>query len=133
MTKVRATLLLPFIVFGAVSVSAADVSGKWRTTLKADFTSFPELICTLSQKDKQLSGGCTEAAGSPDEKAIELIDGRVDNERVSWQWKVVVPDGELWTYVVAGTVDANGTMMSGSFKVSSRFSSGQGSFTATKQ
>jgi hypothetical protein len=63
---------------------------------------------------------------------VELSDGRVDSERVSCQWNVVTPDGETWTYALKGALDANGTMMTGDFKLSSRFSGGEGSFTAKK-
>jgi hypothetical protein len=37
------------------------------------------------------------------------------------------------TYALTGTLDANGTMMKGAFKLPNRFSGGEGNFTAKKQ
>jgi hypothetical protein len=130
MTKVRFALsLLPILV---VSVSAADVSGRWAMTLSADWTRIPNLVCAFSQKGQDLSGTC-RAAADPNGSAVDVIDGRIDAERFSCRWNIVTPDGEPWTYALTGTVDANGTMMKGSFKLSSRSSEGEGTFTAKKQ
>ena len=130
MTKLRlALLLLPVLV---VPVSAADVSGRWAMTLSADWTRIPDLVCTFSQTGQEFSGSC-RAAADPNGSAVDVIDGRVDAEKFSCRWNIVTPDGEPWTYTLTGTVDANGTMMKGSFKLSSRASDGDGTFTARKQ
>ena len=131
MTKVRAVLLPLVVVAGLVSVASADASGKWKVNLTADWTTIPELICTLSQKGQKLSGSCGEAAS--DGKSADVIAGRIDAGTVSWQMRGSTPDGETFTYSLTGTLDAKETMMKGTFKVSTRFSTGQGGFTATKQ
>ena len=133
MQRVRSVLLPLVMAVGLMSVAAADVSGIWKMNLTADWTTIPELVCTFSQKGKALSGGCREAAGKSDGKLVEIADGRVDAETVSWQMKGATSDGEPFTYSLTGTMDAKETMMKGSFKVSSRFIMGQGSFTAAKQ
>lgn len=130
MTKLRLALfVVPVLV---MLVSAADVSGVWDMSFKADWTSIPDLVCTFSQKGQELTGSC-KAAGERNGKMVDLTGGKVDGDRVSCQWNVVTPDGETWTYALTGTLDANGTMMKGAFKLSSRFSGGEGSFTAKKQ
>ena len=131
MTKVRLALFaVPFL---AVSVSAADVSGMWGMSLKTDWTSIPDLVCNFSQKRQELTGSC-RAARAPNEKAVDLSAGKVDGDSISCQWNIVTPDGETWTYALTGTVDANGTMMKGAFKLSNRSGGGgEGSFTAKKQ
>lgn len=116
MIKGRAALLLLSVAAGVVSVSAADVSGSWKMRFKADWTSIPDLACTFSQKDQRLEGTC-KAAGGGDGK-VELNDGRIDGDHVSWTWKIVVPDGVTWTYAFMGTLDANGTAMKGVVKLS---------------
>ena len=131
MTTVRLALLPLIMVAGLVSVASADVSGKWKLNLTADWTTIPELTCTLSQKGQELSGSCGEAAS--DGRRADVIAGKIDDGTVSWQMKGSTPDGETFTYSLTGTVDAKGTTMKGSFKVSTRFSTGQGSFSATKQ
>jgi hypothetical protein len=122
-------LLLPAF---AVSVSAADVSGVWDMSLKANWTSIPELVCTLSQNGQGLTGSC-RAAAERNGKAVNLTAGKVDGDSISCQWNVVTPDGESWTYALTGTVDAHGTMMKGVLKLSSRLSEGEGTFTSNKQ
>jgi hypothetical protein len=131
MTNLRlALLVVPVFV---VSVSAADISGIWEMSLKADWTRIPELVCNFSQNGQELTGGC-RAAREPDGKSVDLNAGKVDGDSISCQWNVVTPDGETWTYALSGTVDPNGTMMKGSFKLSSRSGAGgEGSFTAKKQ
>ena len=130
MTKVRLALfMLPVLI---ASVSAADVSGTWTMTLSADWTRIPGLVCSFAQKGQELSGTC-KAAADPGGKGTDLIDGSVDGDKFSCRWNIVTPDGEPWTYALTGTVDANGMMMKGSFKLSSRLSEGEGSFTAQKQ
>ena len=125
-----ALLVVPVLV---MSVSAADVSGIWEMGLKADWTSIPELVCNFSQKGQELTGSC-RAAREPNGKPVDLNAGKVDGDTISCQWNVVTPDGETWTYALTGTVDPNGTMMKGAFKLSSRSGGGGGgSFTGKKQ
>jgi hypothetical protein len=110
MTRIRLALFaMPVLL---ASVSAADVSGSWKMSFKATWTSIPDLACTLSQKDQRLEGTCT-AAGGGDGKSVELNDGRIEGDQVTWNWKVVVPDGVTWTYAFKGTLDANGAAMQG--------------------
>jgi hypothetical protein len=111
MSRIRFALCsLPILL---ASVSAADVSGSWRMSFKADWTSIPDLACTLSQKDDKLSGSCRNAGGRDDGQSVELNDGSINGEQVSWTWKVTVPDGVTWTYSFAGTLDGSGTAMKG--------------------
>jgi hypothetical protein len=131
MTKLRLALFaVPVLV---TSVFAAEISGLWEMSLKADWTSIPELVCNFSQKGQELRGSC-RAARDPGGKPVELTAGKVDGDSVSCQWNIVTPDGETWTYALSGTVDPNGTAMKGSFKLSSRSGGGgEGSFTAKKR
>ena len=131
MTKLRfALLVMPLFV---ASVSAADISGIWELSLKADWTNIPELVCNFSQKGQELTGSC-RAAREPSGQSVDLNGGKVDGDSVSCQWNVVTPDGETWTYSLTGKVDQNGTIMKGSFKLSSRSGGGgEGSFTGKKR
>jgi hypothetical protein len=130
MMKLSSTLFaVPVLV---MSVSGADVSGIWEMSLKADWTTIPHLVCTLSQNGQELTGSC-KAAGEPNGKQVDLTGGSVEGDTVSCQWNVVTPDGDTWTYALTGTLDSNGTMMKGTFKLSSRSREGGGSFTGKKQ
>ena len=120
------------MVTSVSAVAAADITGTWSMALTADWTTIPQLVCTMTQKDQELTGRCTEA-GNPDGVGINLDGGKVDGDRLSWGWKVTTPDGEMWTYGLTGMVDTAGTAIKGSFTVSSRFSTGKGTFTATKK
>lgn len=66
---------------------------------------------------------------------IDLNDGRVNGDQVSWSWKVTTPDANTWTYAFMGTLDANGSIMKGIVKLSVGPGSKQNevSFVATKQ
>ena len=128
MTKTRTALLLLLSVL-VVHVSAADVTGKWKLNL--NLNGVPELLCTVTQNDQRLDGTCK--AG--DEPGVDLNDGRVNGDQVSWSWKVTTPDANTWTYLFTGTLDANSSIIKGVAK----FSVGSGSkenavtFTATRQ
>ena len=127
MTKTRVALL---VLFGlVVPVSAADVTGNWK--LNVNLNGVPELLCTVTQKDQQLEGTC-KAGG---EAGVNLNDGRVNGNQVSWSWKVPTPDGNTWTYVFTGTLDANGNIIKGlaKFSVGSGSKQNEVTFTATKQ
>lgn len=128
MTKIRVALL---VLFGLVmTVSAADVTGNWK--LNINLNGVPELLCTVTHKDQRLEGTC-KAAG---EKAgVSLDDGRVKGDQVSWSWKVTTPDAITWTYVFAGTLDANGRIIKGvaKFSIGSGSKQNEASFMATKQ
>jgi hypothetical protein len=113
-------------------VSAADVFGIWELSFKADWTRIPDLVCTFAQKEERLTGSC-KAAGERNEQKVDLTSGTVDGDTISCQWNVVTPDRETWTYALTGTLDANRTMMNGTFKLSSRASEGGGNWTAKKQ
>ena len=132
MTSVHRVLLPAVMVVGSVSTAAADVSGMWRMRLATITTSIPEVVCTLSQKDGELSGTCREAA-KVDGQTFEFVDGRIDGEKVSWKWRGTFSDGNPFTFSITGTVEAKETMMKGSFEVNAPGYSDAGSFTATKQ
>ncbi|MGH9238219.1 MAG: hypothetical protein ACRD3G_09290 [Vicinamibacterales bacterium] len=130
MTISRVALLVLFAL--VVPVSAADVTGNWKLNIDLRLNGVPELLCTVTHKEQRLEGTC-KAAG---EKAgVSLDDGMVNGDHVSWSWKVTTPDGNTWTYLFTGTLDANGNTIKGL----ARFSVGPGSkqnevsFTATKQ
>ena len=127
MTKTRVALLA---LFGLVApVSAADVTGNWK--LNINLNGVPELLCTVTQKDQRLEGTCK--AG--DEAGVNLNDGRVNGDQVSWSWKVTTPDANTWTYLFTGTLDTNGNIIKGlaRFSVGSGSKQNEVSFTATKQ
>jgi hypothetical protein len=128
--KIPIALLL-LSVFAA-PVLAADVSGQWRMSIKA--AGVPELACTLSQKEQRLEGTCKAAAGQNDDE-VELSDGRIDVDQVSWTWKVVTPDAITWTYAFSGKLDADGKAIRGIAKLSAGPGSKENevSFTATKR
>ena len=127
MTTTRTALLA--LLLTVVPVCAADVTGNWK--LNINLNGVPELLCTVTQKDQRLEGTCK--AG--DEAGVSLNDGRVNGDQVSWSWKVTTPDGNTWTYLFTGTLDASGNIIKGL----ARFSAGSGSkqnevsFSATKQ
>ena len=92
MTKTRLALL---VLFGlVVPVSAADVSGNWKLNIKLN--GVPELVCGLTQKDQRLEGTCKSAEWRADQ-GVDLSDGKIDGDQVSWSWKVPTPDGNTWT------------------------------------
>ena len=66
---------------------------------------------------------------------MDLNDGRVVGDQVSWTWKILVPDGVTWTYAFTGTLDANGTAMKGVVQLSAGPGAKQNdaSFTAKKE
>ena len=67
-------------------------------------------VRALPERREWLEGTC-KAAG--DAKGVDLTDGMIEAERVSWTWRIPVPDGVTWTFAFAGTLDANGTAMNG--------------------
>jgi hypothetical protein len=127
MTRRLALLVLPVLV---LPVAAADVSGVWDLTLKTDSTTIPRLVCAFDQNGQELTGSC-KPPGAPRSEAVDLT-GKVDGDRVSCQWNVVTPNGQKWTYVLTGKLDAKNTTMGGTFTLSGGFK-GEGSFTGTKQ
>jgi len=134
MTRIRSGCLLLLAVFAA-TVSAADVSGNWKMSFKADWTTIPDLACTLSQKDQRLEGTCRDATGRPDD-GVELTDGRINGDQVSWSWKILVaPTGVTWTWAFTGKLDADGSAMKGVAMLSAGPGSKQNevSFTATRR
>lgn len=133
MRTIRIALLLSSVF--AAPVWAADVSGSWNMTFKADWTSIPDMACTLSQKDQRLEGTCRDATGRTDDK-VELTDGRIDGNQVSWSWKILVaPTGVTWTWAFTGTLDGDGNAMKGVAMLSAGPGSKQNevTFTATKR
>jgi hypothetical protein len=132
MARIRLALFIFPVLLAPVS--AADVSGSWKMSFKADWTRIPDLVCTLSQNDQRLQGTC-KAAESRAEEKVDFNDGRIEADQVSWTWKIVVPDGVTWTYAFTGTLDANGTAMKGVVKLSagSGAKANEVSFTAKKE
>jgi hypothetical protein len=100
-------------------------------TLKSDSTTIPRLVCTFAQNGQELTGSC-KPVGAPQSEAVDLTGGKIDGDRVSCQWNVVTPDGQKWTYVLTGKLDADKTTMGGTFTLSGGSNSG-GSFTGKKQ
>jgi hypothetical protein len=133
MTRIRIALLLTSIF--AAPVWAADVSGSWNMTFKADWTTIPDLACSLSQKGQRLEGRCRDATGRTDD-GVELTDGRITADEVSWSWKIVVaPTGVTWTWAFTGKLDADSSAMKGVVMLSAGPGSKQNevSFTAVKR
>ena len=128
MRKFRVPLVMLALT---VPVSAADISGTWDMSLKADWTSIPALVCSFSQNGEQLAGNC-RPPGTSSKEAVDLTAGKVQGDRVSCEWRVVTPDGQTWTYALTGTLDGQETMMEGSFTLSSAQTKGGGKFTAKK-
>jgi hypothetical protein len=123
----RVAFLVLFGLF--VPVSAADVTSNWK--LNINLNGVPELLCTVTQTDQRLEGTCK--AG--DESGVNLNDGRVNGDQVSWSWKVTTPDANIWTYIFTGMLDANGSIITGlaKFSVGSGSKQNEASFMATKQ
>jgi hypothetical protein len=133
MAQIRlAPFALALLLFAAPA--AADVSGLWTLRFTADWTSIPDLTCTLSQNDQRLEGSCQQR-GNRDDSGVLLRDGRVDGDRVKWMLQTALPNGEAWTYAFTATLDTQGTVIGAAVKLSSRFSAkpGEARFTATKQ
>jgi hypothetical protein len=128
MIRTRIACLLLLAVFAA-PVSAADVTGNWK--LNINLNGVPELLCTVTQKDQLLEGTCKTG----NEPGVDLNDGRVNGDQVSWSWKVTTPDANTWTYLFTGTLDANGSIIKGvaKFSVGSGSKQNEVNFTATKQ
>ena len=95
-------------------------------------TSIPDVVCTLSQNNGELSGTCREA-DRPESPIFEFIDGTIDEQKISWKWRGKFSDGNPFTFSLTATIEANETMMKGSFEVSAPGYSDTGSFTAAKQ
>jgi hypothetical protein len=129
MTKLRLSLIMLALT---VRVSAADISGMWDMDLKADWTTIPALVCTLSQSGQQLVGSC-RPPGAANRDAAELTGGTVEGDLVTCQWRIVTPDGQAWTYALRGTLDAKATRIEGSFTLSSAETNRGGTFTAKRQ
>ena len=129
MTTTRTAVLSLLLTVLVVPVSAADVTGNWK--LNINLNGVPELLCTVTQTDQRLEGTCK--AG--DEAGVNLNDGRVNGNQVSWSWKVTTPDANTWTYLFTGTLDANGNTIKGlaRFFVGPGSKQNEASFTATKQ
>ena len=127
MTRTCVVLLLLCVT--VATVSAADVTGNWK--LNINLNGVPELLCTVTQKDQRLEGTC-QAGG---EAGVNLNDGRVNGDQVSWSWKVTTPDANTWTYLFTGMLDANGNIIKGlaKFSVGSGSKQNEVTFTATKQ
>ena len=127
-----ASFALPLLLVAIPA--AADVSGRWNMRFKADWTSIPDLTCTLSQKDQRVEGSCKEG-GNANDGGVPLTDGRLDGDQVTWMLRVVVPNGDTWTYAFTGTLDTKGTAINGVVRLSSQFSDkpGEARFTATRQ
>lgn len=127
-------LLLPLMMLALpLPASAADVSGDWNMSLRADWTNIPALVCKFSQNGEQLTGSCNAVGASDKEPATQLTSGKVVKDRFSCEWRITTPDGQTWTYALTGMVDAKETTMKGSFTLSSPQTKGEGSFTAKKQ
>ena len=129
MTKFCLSLI---VLAFTVPVSAADISGTWGMSLKADWTNIPALVCTFSQNGQQLLGSCRPVGGTSGD-AAELTGGMVEGDLVTCQWRIVTPDGQTWTYALKGMLDAKETRIEGSFTLSSTETKRGGSFTATRQ
>jgi hypothetical protein len=129
MTTLRLTLVILSL---GVPLSAADLSGVWSVSLKADWTNIPALVCKFSQNGQQLTGSCAPP-GASSRDTVDLTGGTVEGDRVTCQWRVVTPDGQTWTYALTGTLDAKETTIEGSFTLSSVQTTGGGSFSAKKQ
>ena len=133
MLRIRIALLLSSVF--AMPVWAADASGNWDMSFKADWTRIPDLACALSQKDQSLEGTCSDATGKTDD-GVELTDGRINADQVRWSWKILVaPTGVTWTWAFTGKLDADGKAMKGVVLLSAGPGSKQNevSFTATKK
>lgn len=133
MRRIRIALLLSSAF--VTPAWAADVSGNWTMTFKADWTSIPDLACTFSQKDRRLEGTCRDATGRTDD-GVELTDGRIDANQVSWSWKILVaPTGVTWTWAFTGELGDDGNAMKGVVMLSAGPGSKQNevNFTAAKR
>ncbi len=82
-----------FVLLSSIAVFAADVTGAWSGTTKGpdgnDFT----LAMTLKQAGNALTGTVT----GPDGNTIDITDGKVDGDKVSFnvsvQGMVIVHEG----------------------------------------
>jgi len=84
MKRNRSVLVVLFIVFGTIALFAADITGAWSGTAKGpdgnDFT----LALTLKQDGAALTGTVT----GPDGNAIEITDGKVEADKLSFNVSV---------------------------------------------
>lgn len=128
MASLSFTLLATFLF----PLATADISGTWDLNLKADSASVPPLTCRLVQKGSEVTGSC-KASGGPDQEAVQISGGKVDDSRVRLGWSVRTPDGESWAYSLEGALADGDRAMKGTFKITGRVGGGDGTFTAKKR
>ena len=108
----------------AVATSAADdasVTGTWKVH-NSIAGNESDMTCTVSQKDKDLTGSCQGEQGSV------AITGKVDDKKVSWTYKSEYNGGPI-TLKYSGDVADSADKISGTVTVEEY--SVDGDFTAT--
>ena len=99
----------------------AVVAGSW--TVRADVSgNQSESNCTFTQKDAELSGGCTTDRGTV------MLTGKVEGKTVSWQFDTQY-EGQTLTVYYSGT-SQSADKITGTINVQPMNVSGE--FTATK-
>ena len=111
-----------FLLLGAASVCAADISGTWKVDLNVAGNAIT-LDCQLKQTGAQLSGVC-KGGDRPDRN----VTGEVKDQAVSFHYDFDL-DGNKMTANYSGTLNSQGTAMKGTVEVQGN----SGDFTASKQ
>ncbi len=89
------------------AAAGPDLSGEWVITVPGPNQEPVELPLTLKQNGGQLTG----KVGRPDGRSIEILDGKVAGDRVSWTMKRDRPEGGPMTYSLSG--QASGGKLAG--------------------
>ena len=114
-------ILLGLFVFGA-TVAAADLTGPWRLNLIPNFGGLNQsLNCEFKQVDTTLSADC-EGGGQ--------FAGKMDGSKVTLQVKTGRNNESTATF--EGTVNQEGTTITGSWHLSDSYGDRSGKFTLTK-
>ena len=120
------------VALGAIAPAQKDLTGDWNVRLSAEWTTFPDLACKLTQKGQALTGSC-RAAGDEKGKSVDIA-GKVQGNKINCEWKLPTPDGTMWSFVLTGTADQKKSQIKGAFKISSASGAGgAGTFFATRQ
>jgi uncharacterized protein (DUF2147 family) len=102
------SLMLASFVLGAMSLLAADATGKWSFETAMPQNPDRKMTTTMDLKasGSSLTGTVTTSGGQMQGRAIDIQDGKVDGSKVSFTVMQTTKKGEAkWTY--EATIDGD--------------------------